>query len=148
MSKRIENEIRARKTVVKIMRQAREFAKWGWIKKGRTSVDTMVFDCMHRAYEEEHKKVEDENLPEWKCKFRGKSRIWSLMMTCAVQETSFRGVPGSLKQRELLIHKWTWYQYVTQDVIIRFFERCVDRAVADERAYSCLLYTSPSPRDS
>ena len=117
-----KHHIAVRKDAIKLLRQARDWAKAGNIRDGRKGVWNMAMDCLEDAPQAEGTKPEPSN----------EVANRAMAYLCAVLP---RGPsdPGGYWPRRNRISKWNWCQYVTQDTVIRAFVAAVEFGIADVR---------------
>ena len=115
-----KHQIEVRKDAIKLLRQARDRAKDGFIRPGRENTGHMAMDCLEDAWIAEVAQLE----PPYAVTNRAMAYL------CAVIP---RGPtdPGSYSGRRNRISKWNWCQYVTQDRVIEAFKEAAEYGIAD-----------------
>lgn len=116
------NNLMIREETVALLRDARDYATWGWILKGRESTSDMVLDCLGRACGQQEIIVLSPNPSE------------SRALACVCQAL-YGTDPGGRRGRVKMIDKWNGTAGGTQDGSIRVLNGALDLARTEVVTY-------------
>ena len=119
-----KHHIETREQALKVLRQARDWVKAGYIRMGRESISYMLLDAVEDAPYASGR----PGAPKLPVKRAVVQRVLAYMCLAIGQVD-----PGTAHGRYKKLAKQSCWQYVTQNTFIRIFERAVEVAVEDIR---------------